>query len=56
MCKLSYKLCKNENYTDTPLYQIYLSKLHENMTADYINSNKLPLASTTASKQHQNLL
>ena len=35
MGKLSSKLCKNENYIDVPLYQIYLPKLHENILKYY---------------------
>ena len=35
MSKLSSKLCKNKNNTDISLYQMYQSKLYENILKCY---------------------
>ena len=41
MCRLLFKLCKNENNSDISLYLIYFPKLHENISKYYrLNSFK----------------
>ena len=51
MDKLSSKICRNKNNTDISLYQIYFTKLHENilkLLIKFIQNNDLclqPLAS-----------